>query len=125
MEELLGHISGQTGHSPDLLQSGLPIISGFLKNKLPPEAGSAIDGVLGQHPAVPGVQDVNDSQGLTTFLNQHTGIPAPVAALLVAGVLNVLKDRLPAPYNGMVGTLAGASAAGGILGELGNLFGKH
>lgn len=131
MEQVVTHLTGSTGLPPSAVQAGIPILAGFLKQHLPPEAAGAVDGALGSHPPVPGMSNVHDIGGLTTIISEKTGVPPAAAGLLVTEATNLLKDRLPPPFNELVGQFLGAGAgggtttggAGGILGAIEGLFG--
>jgi hypothetical protein len=123
VDELLKTLVEKTGLPEDTVRQSLPMLSGFLKSKAPPEASGAIDQYLGSQPPVEGISSMQDAGGLATFMSDKLHIPKEAAATIVTTAGGFLKDKLPPPANEMVGGLLGASQGGGIMGSIKGIFG--
>ena len=75
VDELLKMLVEKTGLPEDTVKQAIPMLSGFLKGKAPPEASGAIDQFFGSQPPVEGISSVNDVGGLATFMSDKLGIP--------------------------------------------------
>src|SRR5689334_574645 len=67
VDELLQTLAQKTGLPEDTVRRAMPILSGFLKDKAPPQASGAIDQYFGGQPPVEGISSVQDAGGLATF----------------------------------------------------------
>jgi hypothetical protein len=124
VDELLQTLVQKTGLPEDTIRQAMPMLSGFLKSKAPPEASGAIDQYLGSQPPVEGISSVQDAGGLATFMSEKLSIPKETAAMIVTTAGGFLKDKLPPPANEMVGGLLGAgSQGGGIMDTIKGIFG--
>jgi hypothetical protein len=123
VDELLQTLVLKTGLPEDTIRQALPMLSGFLKSKAPPEASGAIDQYLGSQPPVEGISSVQDAGGLATFMSERLGIPKETAATIVTTAGGFLKDKLPPPANEMVGGLLGVSQGGGFMDTIKGFFG--
>ena len=123
MDELLQTLVEKTGLPEDTIRQAMPMLSGFLKGKTPPEASGAIDQFFGSQPPVEGISSVNDVGGLATFMSDKLGIPKEVAGTIIATAGGFLKDKLPPPANELVGGALGNSQGGGIMDTIKGLFG--
>jgi hypothetical protein len=123
VDELLQTLVQKTGLPEDTVRQAMPMLSGFLKGKVPPEASGAIDQFFGSQPPVEGISSVNDVGGLATFMSDKLGIPKEVAGTIIATAGGFLKDKLPPPANEMVGGALGSSQGGGIMDTIKGFFG--
>ncbi len=60
---------------------------------------------------------------LVKLVVKKTGIPEETAQKVVETVLDYLKDKLPAPFAGMIDNFFEGEGAGDLLEGLGDLFG--
>lgn len=123
VDELLQTLVQKTGLPEDTVRRAMPMLSGFLKDKAPPQASGAIDQYFGRQPPVEGISSVQDAGGLATFMSEKLGIPKEVAATIVTTAGSFLKDKLPPPANEMVGGLLGVSQGGGVMDTIKGFFG--
>jgi hypothetical protein len=124
VDDLLQTLVQKTGLPEDTVRQAMPMLSGFLKGKIPPEASGSIDQFFGSQPPVEGISSVQDAGGLATFMSDKLGIPKETAAMIVTTAGGFLKDKLPPPANEMVGGLLGSgSQGGGIMDTIKGFFG--
>jgi hypothetical protein len=123
MDELLQTLVQKTGLPEDTIRQAMPMLSGFLKSKAPPEASGAIDQYFGSQPPVEGISSVQDVGGLATFMSEKLGVPKEVAGTIISTAGGFLKDKLPPPANEMVGGLLGVSSGGGVMDTIKGFFG--
>jgi hypothetical protein len=61
---------------------------------------------------------------LVNLVAKKSGLSPEMSRTVVTLVLDYVKKKLPAPIAGQIDTVLGSSAAAGVAGAIGGLFGK-
>jgi hypothetical protein len=132
LDQLVSQIAERTGISPDLARTGVQMVGGFVKDKLPGGASGQIESLLGtQTVSTPQLAQASTLDEIAGAIAQHTGIPTAAAKTVVEMAGNFLADKIPAPFGDQVKSLLGISGqpGGGIMDQaknmLGGMFGHH
>jgi hypothetical protein len=132
MDQLVCQIAQQTGISSDLARTGVQMVGGFLKDKLPGGAGGQIESLLGtQTVSTPQLAQATTLDEIANAIAQHTGIPTAAAKTVVEMGGSFLADKIPPPFGDQAKSLLGISGqqGGGIMDQaknmLGGMFGHH
>lgn len=128
MNELLQQITQHANVSPDQANTGVQMVGGFLKDKLPGGLGGQIEGFLGtQTISTPATAQATNLDQLSGAIAQHLGVPEGSAKTIIQLAGNFLADRLPGPIGAQAKALLGTGGQGDIMGQakdmLGGLFG--
>lgn len=104
MEELVKLMSRKTGLSEEMAETGVEMITGFLKGKLPTSLTGEVDSILGSAVSTP-KKEAKTTKELVKQVSQKTGLSEEMAETALELVLGYLKDNLPDPVAGVIDML--------------------
>jgi len=129
--QLIGQVAQRAGISSDQASTGVQMVGGFLKGKLPAGVGSQVDSLVGgQTITTPQLTQATTLDQIAGAISQRTGIPEGAAKTVVQTAGTFIADKVPPPFDGQVKSLLGLSEHhGGFMEQakdaLGGLFGHR
>ena len=119
MEQLINLVVQKTGISADAAKGFVLKILGLLKSKLPAEASSKLNALLGG-----ALDQAGEAPQSAAEVIEESGVPADKAPAALTAVLDQLKGQLPESMSGdLQKALGGESGLGAFFGKVKGMLG--